>query len=545
MAVNNTTYNIKDQISLIINSLIEMIKNPNLSVNKCAYFYHSLEKKNYFIFLYLLKLVISDNEYLALKYKLYQEKYPSQLTFDLSRITNIACQNTLDLLYQLKDKQILTEFYYEKETNKIIFVDQTYIDAKWLLTFLSLLLDNVKNNDTKEMNICYTIPNKDISKITDAQEKLSFLKEFTFYSIRVRHIDKTKPIKENNILVVKNAAINYLKHLKQYKHGLESDEAYKIFYNLLKNECQKDGFELEEQEKNLLDVEEKFLEKIEKYLDTEFYNSRLSRQVHIIENIVWQSSNDITLLEYMNHLIDNVIDFLTHLNNNQNDTYDSIKKANQINDIQILLILITNKFLSTYLNNLDDIDYSLLDLASIKPKYMNSICRYKEQELKNTIKNTNFELSTSKKKLEKYKSERAELNKYIIGEEKYKKELERCVGNINRESILIARLNSNISSLSKEYEDLKKEQIAKYRDVDLYNYNHSIIRHLCNSILGCSFYLKTNNPAALFSNIIIFEDYERTDNSFYLEVSFKNLLKISSQFLLNGIMDQNDLPKLA
>ena len=68
---------------------------------------------------------------------------------------------------------------------------------------------------------------------------------------------------------------------------------------------------------------------------------------------------------------------------------------------------------------------------------------------------------------------------------------------------------------------------------------------MCNSILGCSYYLKTNNNKALFNNIIIFEDYEKTDNSFYLEVTIKDLLKISSQSIINGIIDQNDLPKLA
>jgi len=545
MEVMNKTCNRKEQVSLIINSLIETIRNPHLPVNNSSYFYHPKEKKIYLIFLYLFKLLINDKDYLEIKYKKYQEEYPSALNFDLLRISNIECKDTFDLLCKIKEKQILNEFNYDEEANKIIFYDDSFIDSKWFLAFIPLLLDNVRNNDSKEINICYTIPSKDIFKVSTPEDKMAFLKEFTFYSIRIKHIDNTKPVKENNILVVKNAAINYLKHLKQYKHGLENDEAYKIFYNLLKNECKKDGFDLEEQEKNMLEVDEKILSKIEEFLDNEFYNSRLSRQVHMIENLIWQSSNDITLLEHMNKSIDNLVDFLTLLNKNQNETYTTISKENQINDIQILLILITNKFLSTYLNNIDEIDYSLLDLSSIKPKYMNSICRYKEQELKNTIKNTNFELSTSKKKLEKYKEERTSLNKALIGEERYKKELERCVSNINRESILIARLNSNIASLSKEYEDLKKEQAAKYRDINLYNYNHSIIRHLCNSILGCSFYLKTNNNAALFSNIIIFEDYERTDNSFYLEVSFKDLLKISSQYLLNGIIDQNDLPKLA
>ena len=123
--------------------------------------------------------------------------------------------------------------------------------------------------------------------------------------------------------------------------------------------------------------------------------------------------------------------------------------------------------------------------------------------------------------------------------------MERCVSQINRNSIIIARLNSKISSLSREYEELKKVQTEKYHNVDLYNYNHSIIRHICNSIIGCNFYLKTNNTTSLFSNIIIFEDYEKTDNSFYLEITFSDLLKISNNFILNGIIDQNDLPKLA
>lgn len=535
----------KEQISLIISSLIEMIKHPNLPVNNSAYFYHETAKKNFIVYLYLYKLLINDIDYIDLKYKMYIAKQKSQLPFALSSITNLGCENEMDLLNQLKTKLAISEYTYEEKTNKICFEDGKYVDAKWLLTFLSLILDNAKNKTSKEINICYTIPSKDINKVTEESEIDTFLSKFRYYSIKVRHTDTSKPVKENNILVVKNAAINYLKHLKQYKHGLENEESYLIFYNLLKKECHKEGFELEEQESNLLEVDQKFLEKIYSFIDNDFYTSQLSKQVHFIENIVWQSSNDITLLEHMNTSIDNLIDLLTALRVKKEDSYTKIKKENNINDIQILLILITSKFLLTYLNNLEEIDYSLLALASIKPKYMNSICRNKEQELKNHLKSLDVDLSSSKKDLEKYKEERSSLNKEQLGEDKYKKELERCVGNINRVSIIIARLNSTISSLSKEYEDLKKEQNEKYRNVDLYNYNHSIIRHICNSIMGCSFYLKTNNNAAIFSNIIIFEDFEKTDNSFYLEVSFKELLKISSQYLLNGIMDQSDLPKLA
>lgn len=535
----------KEQISLIISSLIEMIKHPNLPVNNSAYFYHETAKKNFIIYLYIYKLLINDIDYIELKYKTYLDKQESKLPFTLSSITNFSCQNEMELLNQVKTKLAISEYTYEPDTNKICFEDGTYIDAKWFLTFLSLILDNSKDKASKEINIYYTIPDKDITKVTEESEVNTFLSKFRYYSIKVRHTDTTKPVKENNILVVKNAAINYLKHLKQFKHGLENEESYLIFYNLLKKECHKEGFELEERESNLLEVDQKFLEKIYSFIDDDFYSNQLSKQVHLIENIIWQSSNDITLLEHMNTAIDNLMDLLTALRIKKEETYSKIKKENNINDIQILLILITSKFLLTYLNNLDEIDYSLLTLTSIKPKYMNSICRNKEQELKNHLKSLDIELSSSKKDLEKYKEERSSLNKEQLGEDKYKKELERCVGNINRVSIVIGRLNSTISSLSKEYEDLKKEQTEKYRNVNLYNYNHSIIRHICNSIMGCSFYLKTNNSSAIFSNIIIFEDFEKTDNSFYLEVSFKELLKISSQYLLNGIMDQNDLPKLA
>ena len=57
--------------------------------------------------------------------------------------------------------------------------------------------------------------------------------------------------------------------------------------------------------------------------------------------------------------------------------------------------------------------------------------------------------------------------------------------------------------------------------------------------------MKTNNNSSLMNNIIIFEDFERTENSFYLEISFKELLKISNPYLINSITEQEDLPKLA
>lgn len=545
MSNNATIENTKYHVSSVINSIAEMIKNPKLPVCTNSYYYHKKERENFIIHLYSYKLLLNNDEYIENKYKQYLNKFKKDIPFDLNKITNIECSDPLNLLLIAKQKISKNEITYNAKKEHILFNDDTYIDSKWFLTFVSLLLDNTKNDESKEINICYCIPNKDISKCTKEKEREKFLSEIRFYSINIKRTNKTKEVKENNILIVKNAAINYLKHLKQYKHGLENKESYQIFYNLLKNECKKDGFKLTENDMNLLDIDEKFLNKINSYLDEDFYSSNLNKQVKLIEDIVWQSSNDITLLEHTNTSIDALVDLITILRIDKNDTYYKIRNDNQINDIQILLILIVNQFLLTYLNNIDEIDYSLLNLSNIKPRYMNSICRNKEEDLKNTIKSLNIELSSSKNTLEKYKKERANIDPSTMTKEKYQTELELCVSKINSISIAIARLNSNISALAKEYDNLQKAQKAKYHDVEKYNYNHSIIRHICNSILGCSFYLKTSNSSAIFSNIIIFEDYEKTDNSFYLEVSFKELLKISNKYIINGLKEQNDLPKLA
>ena len=116
--------------------------------------------------------------------------------------------------------------------------------------------------------------------------------------------------------------------------------------------------------------------------------------------------------------------------------------------------------------------------------------------------------------------------------------------NINKASINIGTINYKLSTLSKRYEEIKRIQSTKYHNLELYNYNRSIIKHICNSILACSFYLKTNNNTNLLSNIIIFEDYDKTENAFYIEISFNDLLKISNNNIIRGALDQVDLPKL-
>lgn len=545
MPINELAQKNKDKVSLIINSIIEMIKNPDTIVNSMAYFYRPNEKNTFIIYLYIFKLLINTDDYLEHKYNRYIKRFSKEIPYNLLFISNIDSNSELDLLFKIKEKAKYLDYYYNAEQERIYFNEKEYVDAKWFLSLMAIVLDNTKNDDTKEINICYTIPNKHISRITEKEELEAFLSEFVYYNIKVERTDKTRQVRENNILIVKNAAINYLKHLKQYKHGLENEESYQLFYNLLINECRKEGFELQEEEMNLMEIEPKELTKIKDYLEDEFYEQPLSKQVHIIENIVWQSSNDLTLLEHINTSLDSLIDLITILKLEKRNPYKKVKSDHNINDINILLVLIVNQFLLTYHQKTDEIDYSLIDLHLIKPKYMNSICCAVEQEMKAKLRGYEMELSTAKNKLDEYKEERAKLNRDTLGQEKYQKELERCVSSINRESIVIARLNSNISSLSRKYEELKKDQLEKYRNLDLYNYNRSTIKHICNSIMGCNYYLKTSNTTSILSNIIIFEDYEKTDNSFYLEVSFKELLKISNKSVINGILDLNDLPKLA
>ena len=532
--------NTKEQISLIIDSIIEMIRNPKKRISECTYFYHEEERKTFKLFLSLFKIIVNDQAYLINKY----EKQQRDLEAYSYPITNIPYEDYLDLLLIIKQKLLTSDYHCRPYNRTIEFADGSYIEGKWIEEFLSKLFTS-KEDQTKQINICYTIPSKDINRITNKSEIDEFLNKFTYYNIIVKHTDKTKQVKENNILIVKNAAINYLKHLKQYEHGLENKETYMIFYNLLKNECRKEGFELIETKCNLLEIDKKQLETLKEFINEDFIDYQLSKQVHLIENIIWQSSNDITLLEHTNMTIDKLNDFIKILDENPNKTYAKIKEEHQINDIQILLLILVNQFLITYHNNHEDIDYSFINLTNVKPKYMNSICAQFEQDLKTKIKSLNMEISSTKGKLDTYKKERTDLDNKGYEADKYQKELEFCVSNINRESIAIARLNSRVSALTKEYEDLKKKQKTKYRNVELYNYNHSIISHICNSIIGCSYYLKTNNNSSLFSNIIIFEDYEKTDNSFYLEISFKELLQISRHNLIKGLIEQNDLPRLA
>ncbi len=541
----------QNDISLIIDSLIKMITYKDILIDNTEYYFHNNARNNFLYSLYIFKLIINSNEYLTDKYNEYLTHIKDKVNkntnlkeISIKKISNIKIFNVIDLLIYVRE-QVINKGYLIKD-NKI-YLDNEYIDATWLAQVISLIFDSKKGETSKKnITICYTIPNKDIKKIEEEKDLDKLLSQFTYYYIKVKYTDKTKPIKENNILIIKNAAINYLKHLKQYKHGLETEESYLIFYNLLKNECHKQGFVLEEETYFLNELDEKYLSKVKDYITPSFYTFSLSKQVHSIENRVWQLSNDLTMLEHMNYAFDSTMNFINLLHTKtKGATYSKLKWTYNLRDIQILLVLIIQKFANTYLLNDEEIDYSLLDLTGIKPEYMNSIGDTEEQDIKNNIKGLEVELMSYKATLDKYKEEKKSLNLEELGQDRYLKELERIVGNINRTSIEIATINSTIAGINREYEETKKKQASKYNNVDLFNYNNSIIQHICNSITSCSFYLKTNNNNDLLDNVIIFEDYGRADNAFYLEISFRSLLKLSNPKKITGIEEQTDLPKLA
>lgn len=553
MEVSSIQKKSKKNISFIIDVIIKLINNQDLLFEDTEYYYNHAGRQSYLYYLYLLKLIINSNEYIAYKYKQYLLQIKRKLNektsigeIPITKITNIDSKNVLDLIRKVKKNLLTSSFSLDLNKNQLSFNDE-WIDLPWLCSFIALILDNPHTNKThRDITICYTIPKRDVKKINSPDDLIEFLSHFIFFSIKVKYTDKTKEVKENNILIIKNAAINYLKHFKKYKYGLESEELYLVFYKLLKNECTKQGFVLEEEADKLTNVNVKYLKHISKCLPTNFYDYQLSKQVHIIENIIWQLTNDLTMLEYINSYFDSTLQFLTNAKIKQPKlTYNKLKKINNFQDIRILLILIIQKFSLQYLFNPEEIDYSLLDLTAFKPEYMNRICEEKEEKLKNQIKDLELEINSHKMAIDKCKHTRQNLNKYKLGPTQYQEELEKCVGEMNRASINIATLNSTMASLKKEYETLKKKHEEKYKNIELYNYNHSIVRHICNSISGCNFYLKTNNNNELMENIIIFEDYKKSDNTFYLEITFKELLKISNTSVITSIEEQIDLPKLA
>ena len=539
-----TTRDIEEKelkITKLIDALVEILQNKDNLLQDYQYNYQTSNVYLLLIHLYFYKLAVTDKELLKTKYNKYKNKFISKKEINLSKITNIKAENELDLLLKIKEKSF---DYSYNHNGAIVFIDNSWIDSKWLLPFLCMILEDKKESQ-KEINICYAFPSRDIEKLTSKDDELFFLSHFTYYNIKVKHIDKTKPVQDNTIVLLKNAAINYLKHLKQYHHGLEPKESYLTFYNVLKNECSKQGFELIEQKMNLIKADESVLNITKEHIDPLFINKSLSKQISIIENIIWKSSNSITLLDYVGESITNLINFISLLKlESKKQTYRELSNRRQIQEINILLMLIINRYIITYLDNDEDIDYSVLDLKGLNPKYMNYLSNGDEQDIKNQIKAYDTEIIGIKNEIETYKEQRSTLDKEKLGD-KFLSELERCVSNINRLSILIGRINSKTAELNRQLEDIKKNKKEKYRNIDTYYYNNSIIRHICNSIITCNFYLKTNNKTKLMDNIVVFEDYDNTTKTFYLEITFKELLRLSKQYSITDILEQIELPKLS
>ena len=70
-------------------------------------------------------------------------------------ISNIDSNSELDLLFKIKEKAKYLDYYYNAEQERIYFNEKEYVDAKWFLSLMAIVLDNTKNDDTKEINICY------------------------------------------------------------------------------------------------------------------------------------------------------------------------------------------------------------------------------------------------------------------------------------------------------------------------------------------------------------------------------------------------------
>ena len=549
VAEKNKYKNNNDDIIAMIDTMINIITNKDLEIEKTDYYYHNTGKKEFLISIYLLKLLMNTKENLYKKELLYINRIIDKLSkktnisyLNIKRISNINVKTEIDLLRTIKDDLNNYKYYYNKENKRLYFENNDYIDVKWLLHTLILYLDNNKDSQNKEIEINYIIPKNNIYRCTDINDLDIFFKQIDFYRIKIQCNDNII-IDENNTLILKNAANNYLKHLKKYKQKEESEEAYLIFYNLLKNECHKQGYKLEEEIRVLNELDDHYLRKIKSFITNKFTTFELEKQIITMENTIWKLSNNILLLENNNTSIDCLIDLVEILHEKEpRNTYHKIKWSNNLNDIRILEMLIILKFVTIYIHD-DNIDYKILNTKDFHPEYMSLVPNKEVEDIKVRIKELERELNERNNELDEYKFERQSISKESLSQIKYNNQLEVCVGNINRVSIIISTIKTNIDNLYKDYyQSLIKQE--KNNKEDKYNTNYSLIKHILSSIMSSSFYLKTNNNNNLLDNIIIFEDYTNTDNAFYLETTFKDILNICESKKVGIVKELEDLPKL-
>ena len=199
MEVSSIQKKSKKNISFIIDVIIKLINNQDLLFEDTEYYYNHAGRQSYLYYLYLLKLIINSNEYIAYKYKQYLLQIKRKLNektsigeIPITKITNIDSKNILDLIRKVKKNLLTSSFSLDLNKNQLSFNDE-WIDLPWLCSFIALILDNPHPNKThRDITICYTIPKRDVKKINSPDDLIEFLSHFIFFSIKVKYTDKKK-----------------------------------------------------------------------------------------------------------------------------------------------------------------------------------------------------------------------------------------------------------------------------------------------------------------------------------------------------------------
>ena len=195
----------QNDISLIIDSLIKIINNKDVLIDNTEYYYHNNARNSFLYSIYILKLIINSNEYIAEKYNEYLKHIQDKVNkntnlkeISIKRISNIKIFNVIDLLIYVRE-QVIQKGYLIKD-NKL-YIDNEYVDAMWLSQVISLIFDSKKGESSeKNITICYTIPNKDIKRIESEEELDKLLSQFTYYYIKVNIQTKLNQLKRITFL---------------------------------------------------------------------------------------------------------------------------------------------------------------------------------------------------------------------------------------------------------------------------------------------------------------------------------------------------------
>lgn len=524
--------------SLIIDSLIKIITKPDTLINTTDYYYRVKERQEFICSLTLLRLLVNNLTYFE---EIYNEN-SGCLNIELSKLTNYQSQSFIKTLQFLKEK-LKNDNYLLKKDNKIYFND-TWFDIKILLRYLTIIInmDKFKENELT----FYEIIAPDELKPIDNNNYDEFLSQFVYCQIILKEKSNNIPNKDASLTTLKNAVHNYLKHVKRFHQHLEEKESTIIFYGILKNECTKQNYEMIEKEIFLNELPSPELTKLKKHLNSQFANHSPKYQLHFLENLIWHLNNDRLIQKMINKYIDSLLKFLKCLNNNDNKlTYNTIIKKYHLNSYNIIIILAIHKFSLNFLLNHSQIDYSLLDLKNVKPERMKTYLSIEEEKNNEKIAELKAQIEDCKKELALTKEEKKNLKKEELGLEKYLKKLEVIINKINGLTTKISKIKEEAYNVNQKHLEKLNNQKKQYKDLKLYDYNSSIIKHICASITNATFYLKANSSKQLLENTVIFEDTTDSDNIFYLEISFKDLLRISNQKIINGLEEKLDLPKLA